>query len=120
EIYSAQWLDNDRLLTTGRDGTARRWSLATGTHDVLPGAPDENRTALWDPAGKAILTYYAYPDPEMPDQQDGTLWDAATSDIIARVPGPVARAIWRPGMLLVSGEAGEARIIDPATGSATL
>jgi WD40 repeat protein len=85
----------------------------------LPDAPDENRTALWEPAGEAVLTYYASPDPEIPEQQDGTLWDAGTQDVIARVPGPIWKAYWQPGMLLVSGEEGQARFVDPATGMAT-
>lgn len=121
DIWSARWLDSDTILTTGYDGTARRWSLSTGESLVLPNENDEWRVLLWDPTGQYVLTYAdpTFLDPSAADEhnQRGLIWDINSGAIVGRVPGPIVGAFWMEDALIVVHENGDALRIDPKSGT---
>ena len=71
--------DGGRVVTAGRDGTARVWNARTGESEaVMEPGTGHLETAAFSPDGTRVVT--AGPD------SVARVWDAATGHLLARLP----------------------------------
>jgi WD40 repeat protein len=114
-VLSTQFSADGELLTAGKDGTARLWTVATGEQAQVfnGGAVGLLRAALSADGGRVVTKGF-----------DGSarIWDARDGSRLAQVPGEFTAAALSPdgGRVVTGSVNGAVQTWDGATGAAGL
>ncbi len=91
-VRFVRWVDDQTIIATDNDYTARRFLLTPDTID-MDEVKDEtgNYTAIvWSPDGRRVLRYAEEPSANVV----GEVVDLATGEVVISIPGPIANAFW--------------------------